>query len=179
MDIRNIANEKYNNEPRTILLNKDNYEDLIPIDDEKAFFIQAPTQKEFDNTCNEFRWISLYVAKGLCRKELYYAKYAYDVLMMDMFMKMLSWKIGIEHNFNVTTGNHYKYLKRYLSADEMKRLHGIFPGGEYQDIWEKLFLMYDYFHELETEVSKYFNFNCDTFQSGRVKDFLKMRRNEL
>jgi aminoglycoside 6-adenylyltransferase len=95
---------------------------------------------------------------------------------MPMFMKMLNWKIGIENSFNVTTGSHNKYLKRFLSRDEMKRLQGIFPNGNYEDMWDKLFLTYDYFDELETEVSKYFNFACDKDETERVRDFLIKRR---
>jgi aminoglycoside 6-adenylyltransferase len=178
VDIRNIADEKYNDEPRIVLLNKDNYAELLPINDEKAFYIQAPSQMEFDNTCNEFRWLTLTIAKGLCRDELYYAKYCYDVLMMKMFMKMINWKVGIQHDFKVNTGNHSKYLKRYLSADEMKRFRGIFPSGEYNDIWEKLFRIYDYFHDLEKEVSQYFGFCCYEDETRRVKEFLKQRRDE-
>jgi aminoglycoside 6-adenylyltransferase len=179
VDIRNIGREKYIKEPRVVLLNKDNYEELIPIDDEKAFFIQPPTQMEFYNTCNEFRWLSIYISKGLCRKEFYYAKYSYDVLIMEMFMKMLNWKVGIDHGFNVTTGSHSKYLKRFLSDSEMRRLQGIFPSGEYEDMWDKLLLMYDYFNELEIEVSKHFMFSCDMVETNRIKEFLKKRRDEM
>lgn len=179
VDISNIDREKFIKEPRIVLLNKDNYEELIPIDDEKAFFIQPPTQLEFYNTCNEFRWLSIYISKGLCRKEFYYAKYSYDVLIMEMFMKMLNWKVGIEHGFSVTTGSHSKYLKRFLSASEMRRLQGIFPSGEYDDMWDKLFLMYDYFNELEIEVSKHMMFSIDMVETSRVKEFLNKRRDEI
>lgn len=176
VDIRNIEKEKDDNEPRVILLNKDNYKELIPTDNEEAFFIKQPTEMEFYNTTNEFRWLSIYISKGLCREEFYYAKYSYDILIMEMFMKMLNWKIGIEYRFNVTTGASNKYLKRFLSEDEMKHLQGIFPNGEYEDIWEKLFLMYDYFDELETEVAKHFNYECDKNETKKVRDFIEKRR---
>lgn len=176
VDIRNIESERSNNEPRIVLLNKDNYKELIPVDDEKAFYIKPPARMEFYNTCNEFRWLSLYISKGLCREEFYYAKYAYDVLIMEMFMKMLNWRIGIEHNFSVTTGRYNKYLKRFISADEMKRVQGIFPNGEYEDMWDKLFMMYDYFHELEAVVAKHFDFSSNSVETNRVRAFLKERR---
>ncbi|NLL01239.1 MAG: aminoglycoside 6-adenylyltransferase [Clostridiales bacterium] len=176
VDIRNIESERDNIEPRIVLLNKDNYEELIPVNDEKAFYIKPPTHMEFYNTCNEFRWISLYISKGLCREEFYYARYAFDNLTMDMFMKMLNWKIGIEHDFKVTTGHYNKYLKRFLSPDEMKRVQGLFPNGEYEDMWDKLFLIYDYFHELEVLVAKHFDFPCDIVETKRVREFLRKRR---
>lgn len=176
VDIQNIEKEKDRDEPRIVLLNKDNFNELIPIASEEAFFIKPPTKMEFNNTCNEFRWLSIYISKGLCREEFYYAKYSYEVLIMEMFMKMLNWKIGLSHEFHVTTGDHNKYLKRFLTKDEMIRLQGIFPNGEYEDMWDRLFLMYDYFNELEMEVAKYFEFECDQVETVRVRNFLKTRR---
>lgn len=176
VDISNIENEKDNDEPRIVLLNKDNYKELKLVDDEKAFYLKPPTHMEFYHTCNEFRWISLYIAKGICRKEFYYARYAFDLFLMEMFMKMLNWKIGIEHGFDITTGHYNKYLKRFITADEMKRVQGIFPNGEYEDMWDKLFLIYDYFHELEAVVAEHFNFPIDIMEAKRVRAFLKERR---
>lgn len=172
IDIRNIEGEKDNDEPRIILLNKDDFKELLPVDNERAFYIKPPKEMEFYNTCNEFRWLSLYIAKGLCREEFYYARYVYDVLLMEMFMKMLNFKIGIEYDFSVTTGHYNKYLKRFLSSDEMKRVQGLFPSGKYEDMWDKLFLIYDYFHELEVMVAVHFNFPYDSMETKRVRKFL-------
>lgn len=177
-DIRNIGKQTENVEPRVILLNKDHFTELMPLEKEEAFFIKAPTSMEFYNTGNEFRWLSVYISKGLCREEFYYAKYSYEVLTMGMLLKMLNWKIGLQNDFQVTTGGHYKYLKRFLSEAEMRRLQGIFPNGEYEDMWDKLFLMYDYFDELETEVAKHFDFACDKEETKRVREFLQRRRAE-
>ena len=121
IDIRNIKKELENDEPRMVLLNKDNLEELTPVYGEETFFIAKPTEKEYFDTCNEFRWLTLYISKGLCRDQLYYAKFAYDVLVMEMFMKMLNWRVGADHQFAVTTGSHCKYLKRFLSPEEMDR----------------------------------------------------------
>ncbi len=58
----------------------------------------------------------------------------------------------------------------------MKRVQGIFPNGDYEDIWDKLFLMYDYFEELESEVAKHFNYICDKEETKRVREFLSQRK---
>lgn len=178
VDVSNIYKEKENREPSIVLLNKDNFEELNTSLDESVFYIKEPSKKEFYNTSNEFRWMSLYIAKGLCRKELYYAKYAYDVLIMEMFIKMLKWKIGIEHDFKVSTGSFSKYLKRYLSESEMNRVHSIFPNGSYNEIWDKLFIMYDYFHELEIKVCDYYTFVSDPVEINNVEKYLADRRKE-
>lgn len=173
LDLRGLADQAQNDEPRVILLDKDGYEVLQPLASEAAYHVQQPGEKEYLDTCNEFRWVSIYIAKGLCREQLYYAKYAYDVLAMKQFIKMLSWKIGAQHDFAVTVGAHGKYFKNYLSAQEMARFHGIFPGGEYADIWEKLFVFYDYFAELAAFVADALEFRFDAVETGRVRSFLK------
>lgn len=178
VDISNIKAEKKNDEPRVVLLNKDNLKELYPIDTEESFFIKAPSATEYYDTCNEFRWLSIYITKGLCRKEIYYAKYAYDVLIMEMFIKMLNWKIAMKHHFHITTGDHSKYLKRFLSEEEMERFQAIFPDGSYEGIWEKLFLMYDYFAENAECVGKKLKYAFDKSETVKVREFLIKRRAE-
>ena len=178
IDISNIENEQNYCEPRMVLLNKDNLKELKQVSDESVFHIQKPSQMEYYNTCNEFRWLSLYVSKGLCREELYYAKYAYDVLMMEMFIKMLNWKIGVENDFKVTTGNHSKYLKRFLSAEEMERFQSVFPNGTYEDIWSKLYVIYDFFAELASYVGEALGYDFDEKETEEVRAFLLERQRQ-
>ena len=178
IDVQNISLQVENNEPRIVLLDKDNFNELTPVDSEEAFYIQKPSQMEYDNTCNEFRWLSVYISKGLCRHEFYYAKFCYEVLIMKMFIKMLSWKIGTDHDFKVTTGGYNKYLKRFLSEAEMKRFQGIFPSGEYNDIWDKLFLMYDYFTELAAYVGGCLGYRFNDTETENVRNFVISRRSK-
>ena len=49
--------------------------------------------------------------------------------MGGMFFKMLDWKIGLSHDFRVSTGSHGKYLKKYLPEEEMARVREAFPDG--------------------------------------------------
>lgn len=175
-DISNIGIEPNNTEPRLVLLNKDNFKELFPLDSESGFYISKPCKAEFDLASNEFRWLSLYVMKGLKRKQLYYAKYIYDCIMVEQFIKMLNWKIGIENDFSVTTGSASKYLKKYLSPEEMERFASIFPGGDYEEIWERLFIMYDYFAELCEFVAEKLGFYHDKDETLRVRKFLEENR---
>lgn len=178
IDVCNIDKEQGCCEPRIVLLNKDNFKELKQINDESVFYIQKPSEMEYYNTCNEFRWLSVYVSKGLCREELYYAKYAYDVLMMEMFIKMLNWKIGVDNDFNVTTGDHSKYLKRFLTLEEMKRFHSVFPNGTYEDIWSKLYVIYDYFAEIAKYVGEALKYNFDAKETEEVRIFLSERQKQ-
>ena len=178
IDVSEIRKQSEFNEPRTVLINKDNFEELKDITSNDVFFIRKPSEFEFYNTVNEFRWVSNYATKGLCRQQFYYAKYSMEHLMMNMFMKMINWKVGVLNDFNVTTGSFSKYLSKYLTEDEMRRFEGIFAGGTYEDMWDKIFLMYDYFEELSVFVADKLGFPLDLEESRNVRDFMQKRRDE-
>lgn len=173
-DVRKLS-EECNKEPRHILLNKDNFSELVPVETEAHFYIKKPTEKEFLDTVNEFRWLCLSVTKGICRKELMYAKHNYDQFVVPMVIEMVNWKIGLAHEFKVSTGAFGKYIGRHLSEDEMTRFQGIFPNGDFKDISNKLMLMFDYFGELEDSVAEQLNFRVDEAERQNVRDFMEDR----
>lgn len=165
-----------NTEPRKVLLDKDGYQWLKPIETDTCYFISKPTEFLFYNICNEFRWLSLYVSKGLCRNEFNYARQSYEYYLVEMLIKMLEWYIGINHGFEITTGSSHKYLKRYLTNEEMDRFMNCFPSGNYEDIWAKLFYMYEFFYELECFVGNHFSYEINHDEMKAVRAFLVNRK---
>lgn len=175
IDVSDIASQIEFDEPRRVLLNKDNFSELKDITSNEVFFIKMPSKQEFFNTCNEFRWLANYVTKGICREELFYAKCMMDEYMMHMFIKMLNWKVAVDNDFKVTTGACSKYLKKYLSKEEMARFQGIFANGEFGEMSFKLFMMYDYFADLARYVSNKLGYDFDEEETKNVKEFMRSR----
>ena len=61
-----------------LLLDKDGIlEPFVPLNG-NDYLPKPPTPKEYADCCNEFWWVSIYVAKGLWREEIIYAKYMLD-----------------------------------------------------------------------------------------------------
>lgn len=178
VDVSNIAAQRDFKEPRRVLINKDNFDVLKDIESNEVFYITKPSKQEYFNTCNEFRWLANYVTKGICREELYYAKCMMDEYMMHMFIKMLNWKVAVDNDFKITTGACSKYLKKYLSKDEMARFQGIFANGEYGDMSFKLFVMYDYFADLARYVAGKLGFEFDEDETRNVREFMSSRFDE-
>lgn len=173
VDVGNIAWIRENKEPRKVLLNKDNHEELYDITSNEIYNITPPSGKEFYNCYNEFWWLSLYVAKGLCREEFLYARIHMEQYQMPMLIKMLNWSIAMEHDFSISTGKCSKYLKRYLSEEEMKNFMNLFPSGSYEDIWEKLFLQCNYFNKIAVKVSEYFGWKYDIKETQKIIDYAR------
>ena len=64
-----------------VLLDKDGLIDPLPPPSDRGYLLKPPTLKRFDDCCNEFWWLNPYVAKGLWRGELTYARHMLDVYM--------------------------------------------------------------------------------------------------
>ena len=116
------------------------------------------------------------MAKGLCRDQFNYARFHLSEGMGGMFFKMLDWKIGLSHDFRVSTGSHGKYLKKYLPEEEMARVREAFPDGETAHMWDGLGVMYDYFEELAEAVAGGLGYPYDQKEAERVKEFWQNRR---
>ena len=166
---KNIDELVQEKEPRTVLLNKDEDMQIGDITENTAFLIKRPDAKEYFDTCNEFWWLSVNVAKGICREEFCFVKMFMEQYQMEMLHKMISWKIGIKHDFAVTTGKADKYFKRYLPDGEMSRIMNLYPSGDYNNIREKLFSMFDYFGELSEEVGNHFGFEVRREEAKNVR----------
>jgi aminoglycoside 6-adenylyltransferase len=156
-----------------LLLDKDGILGPLPPASDKDYITSPPSEKEFNDCCNEFWWITTNIAKGLWRRELPYAKFMYDRPARDALTLMLNWYIGIQTGFSVDTGKFGKYFEKHLNPKRWKVFVQTYPDGEYQNIWQALFLMCDLFRETAIEVARYFGFEYPYGDDQRVTEYLK------
>lgn len=173
IDVNNMRKYNLENEPRKILLNKAEKLYIHEISLNDIFTIKKPSEKEFKDTINEFLWLSLYVAKGINRQELCFAKTFIDQYEVEMICKMVFWKIGIDNNFLVSIGKAYKNFKRFLSDNEMKEFSAIYSNGDYNDIQAKLLYSIDYFKNISCYISKKLSYNFDFNQIELIKKYIR------
>jgi aminoglycoside 6-adenylyltransferase len=154
------------------LLDKDNRLPEIPPPSDEDYWVKPPTARQFADCCNEFWWVSPYVAKGLWRQELIYAKQMLD-LVRDMLLRMLEWQAGINSNFSLSVGKGYKYLDQHISPDSWNRLLTTYAEGSYQATWEALFAAGDLFRDTAQTVAAHFNFTYPLEDDRRVSAHLR------
>jgi aminoglycoside 6-adenylyltransferase len=158
----------------TILwLDKDNLFTSLPKSSDKDYYIQKPSEKDFADTCNEFWWVSTYVAKGLLRNEIIYAKESLETVVRPMLMKVLKWKVGIENNFGVSFGKSGKFLKSYLSDNLYKKLLLTYSNFETEENWKALFLMTEIFQETSESIAEEFGFIVNKKEQQNTIAYLK------
>ena len=141
-----------------VLLDKDQLIPDLPPPNDRGYLPKKPTAKSFADCCNEFWWVSPYVAKGLWRDELTYAKYMLDTVVRDEFMKMLTWYIGVQTGFQKSPGKLGKYFKNYLDPELWVLLERTYADACPEHIWGSLLVMGDIFRQTANVVADYFGF---------------------
>lgn len=142
----------------SILLDKDNLVGDFPVASNYIHYVERPSVQKFDDSCNEFWWVTTYVVKGLCRKEYLYAADYLNQIMRQELLRMLAWKVGIEHNFSVSVGKNYKYLEQYMCEELWRRILATYDMASYEKMWETLNCLQDLFRDVSKEVAEALRF---------------------
>src|SRR5690349_14459949 len=156
-----------------LLLDKDGVIEPFPPASDVDYLPTPPTAKLFSDCCNEFWWVSPYVAKGLWRQEILYAKYTQDVYVREQLMKMLQWHIGVHTEFKVSPGKMGKYFQKYLQPELWELLLKTYADGSYENTWNALFTMCDLFRKVAVPVAEHFGFEYPFDDDRRVNAHLE------
>jgi len=156
-----------------IWLDKDNLFPEVSQASDIDYYILEPTQKEFTDTCNEFWWVSTYVAKGLLRNQVTYAREMLETVVRPMFMKMIEWKIGVENNFSVAFGKAGKFMSGYLAKDYYGNILLTYADAGIENNWKALFVMTELFVTASNEVSLKLRFQLNRSEQQNTIGYLK------
>ena len=135
----------------------DSEADFTVLNDPQGLFVPyAPTPKrywtapasatDFDKSCNEFWWVSTYVVKGICRKQIIYATdHLYGICQQEL-LKILAWKVARDRGV-VDIGKNYKYLFNYLPAEKEKEFSALLDFSSLDKITQSLLATIQLFHQ--------------------------------
>lgn len=155
-----------------VLLDKDGCVPAIPAPTDEDYWVKPPSPEFFADCCNEFWWVATYVAKGLWRREILYAKAHLDQYVRPMLIQMLEWHAGIRTSFSLSMGKFGKYLEKHLPAESWQALLATFADGSYEDTWRALFAACDLFRETAQTVSAHFGYQYPSEDDNRVSAHL-------
>ena len=156
-----------------ILMDKDNSLPQISSPSDEDYWVKRPSAEFFADCCNEFWWVTTYVAKGLWRKEILYAQEHLNGPVRGMLMKMIEWQVGIQTDFSVSIGKYGKYLDKYLSTEKWNELLSTYATGSYEDAWRALVAMVNLFRDTAKFVSESLDFEYPFEEDQRVTAYLK------
>jgi aminoglycoside 6-adenylyltransferase len=170
--------EEWTRDSETIvLLDKDGILNHIPPASDKDYLPTKPTDKQFQDCCNEFWWVTPYTAKALWRGELTNARHTMDVYVRDQLMKMLVWYFGVKTDFKKSPGKLGKYIKQDVEPEIWSELEKTYSGANFDHIWESLFTMGSLFRHLAKVVAVNFGFQYPQTDDENVSAFIRRIRN--
>lgn len=156
-----------------VLLDKDHRIEPLSPPDDSSHFVKQPTRKEFDEIMNEAWWIQTYVAKGIWRDEYSLARYTHDVILQECVVKLLSWYVGMQHDWKVNVGKCGKWLKRYLPGDIYNEFAATFSGTSYDEIWSALFNAGKLIRKIGMDVAQSLHYTYPLQEDVNVTEYLK------
>ena len=112
----------------------------------QRFWTSPPNKIDFEKTCNEFWWVSAYVVKGICRKQVIYSiDHLYSICQQEL-LKVLAWQITSDKG-TVDIGKNYKYLFNYLTAEKEKEFLNLLEFSSLDKITQSLLATMQLFHQ--------------------------------
>ncbi|NLN46768.1 MAG: aminoglycoside 6-adenylyltransferase [Clostridiaceae bacterium] len=161
---------------RVLLLDKDGLFPPFPVPDDSTYHVQPPTQKQYDDCCNEFLWVTPYVAKALWRDQLSGARVMLEQLVRPQLLKMLTWHVGMRRTYAVSVGSYYKKLDALLSPAFRAALTRTWPDGDPEQMWDALLQMGLLFRRAAGEVASESGFGYPALDHRRVMAFVRYIR---
>lgn len=159
-----------------VLLDKDGRAGELPPPSDSGYLPKPPTEKQFDDCCNEFWWLNPYVAKCVWRGELIAPKYILDVLMRGQLLKMLTWDYGLRTEFQQAPGKLGRFFPEVFGGQMWEELKQTYSGVEAEAVWQALFNMGSMFRQTAQEVGAQLGYRYPLDDDARVSAFIRKVR---
>ena len=166
-------NEIYGDSLSILLLDKDGLVKPFPPASDRDYLPKPPDARAFDDCCNEFWWVSTYVAKGLWRREILYAKAMLDEYVRAQLMKMLVWHTGVKTGFQANPGKLGKYFQELLEPEVWDLLQKTYSDASYDRAWDALFSTCALFRKVAIPIAEQFGFEYPSEDDRRVSAHLE------
>ena len=126
----------------------------------ERFWTSPASETDFEKSCNEFWWVSAYVVKGICRKQVIYATdHLYGICQQEL-LKILAWQVASDRGA-VDIGKNYKYLFNYLPIEKEKEFSALLDFSSLDKITQSLFSMMQLFHHEAQNLAQKMSFDYD------------------
>ncbi len=142
-----------------VLLDKDGRTSAWPPPTFRAHIPARPTAEEYTALVEEFWWSATYVAKGLWRGEVVFAKFVLDRDMkLGPLRRFLEWLIELDHDWSVRPGVLGRGLERSVPPETWSELASTYVGTGTEDNWDALARTIALFRRVATDVGNAFGY---------------------
>ena len=140
----------------------------------ERYWTAPASATDFDKSCNEFWWVSAYVVKGICRKQVIYTTdHLYGICQQEL-LKILAWQVASDRG-TVDIGKNYKYLFNYLPIDKEKEFSNLLDFSSLDKITQYLLTTMSLFHREAQDLAKKMGFDYDKEVAEKMIEYAEER----
>ena len=140
----------------------------------KRYWTNPASQTDFEKACNEFWWVSTYVVKGICRKQVIYATDHLHGICQQELLKVLAWQVATDKGM-VDIGKNYKYLFKYLPTEKGKEFSNLLDFSSIDKITQSLFATMNFFHQEAQSLAQKKGFDYDMEVAEKMIEYAEER----
>ena len=136
----------------------------------ERFWTSPASETDFEKSCNEFWWVSAYVVKGICRKQVIYATdHLYGICHQEL-LKILAWQVASDRGV-VDIGKNYKYLFQYLHTEKEKEFSALLDLSSLDKITQSLFATMQLFHQEAQSLAQKMGFKYEKEVADKMIEY--------
>ena len=140
----------------------------------QRFWISPASEMDFKKACNEFWWVSAYVVKGICRKQVsYVTDHLYGICQQEL-LKILAWQVASDRGA-VDIGKNYKYLFNFLPIEKEKEFSNLLDFSSLDKITQSLFATMQLFHQEAQRLAHKMGFDYDREVAEKMIEYAEER----
>ena len=138
----------------------------------QRYWKSPASETDFEKSCNEFWWVSAYVVKGICRKQVIYATdHLYGICQQEL-LKVLAWQVASDRG-KVDIGKNYKYLYNYLPSEKEKEFSNLLDFSSLDKITQSLLATMQIFHQEAQSLAQKMGFDYDKRVAEKMIEYAK------
>ena len=138
----------------------------------ERYWITPASPIDFEKACNEFWWVSAYVVKGICRKQVIYATDNLYGICQQELLKVLAWQVTSDRG-RVDIGKNYKYLFNYLPAEKEKEFSALLDFSSIEKITQSLLATIQLFHQEAQNLAQNMGFKYEKEVAEKMIQYAK------
>ena len=140
----------------------------------RRYWTSPASQTDFEKACNEFWWVSAYVVKGICRKQVIYATdHLYGICQQEL-LKVVAWQVAADKG-TIDIGKNYKYLFNYLPAEKEKQFSNLLDFSSLEKLTQSLFATMELFHQEAQFLAHKMGFDYDMEVAEKIIEYAEER----
>lgn len=161
-----------------VYVDKDNIIPVPEVTDDSKFYVQKPTNEEFQNILRDFFFDSSYIVKTIYRGEITFNQYMIGILH-EKINALLKWYVGCKHDFKVNVGAVNRYIIQYLSKEEVQMLKDTYGCCDTEQVYSALIASFDFVRYLGTYIAGKLNYIYPLQHDQDMLNYCKNIKEEL